>query len=367
LFGAGLRRLSVGIVGYLMASKAGTEILDTDRLINTDIEVCRATAPLDTEAAWEIESLLLKIFEYGDYSFRSALRGEYSKTLDCTYFLARYKEKLIGAAGCLCDRKNPSISIIGPVGVDVKHRGNGVGSKLAESIIKYLRDRGCMAIYLGTSSPDEVVNFYKKLGFQKYKGIVMRYLLCSERDFEDCFKTADTKIRRAVWGDFPAVCALATFPADFYTFDFKQNIFSCKYAEPGRFLSIFPEMMRAFARYGGFANVLVANHKQTVVGIAHINKLPSKTQQHVAELDFYVHDNFTDQAERLVRATLEESKDLSINKVNCYCLGCDYLKRNIIDKLGGRQIAILSGNVFINGKYEDVLVYQLGERINAKD
>lgn len=350
-----------------MASIAGTNILNTNRLMNTDIEVCEVAAPLGAEAAWEVESLLLKIFEYGDYSFRSVLRGEYSKTLDCTYFLARYKQKLIGAAGCLCGRKNPGISIIGPVGVDVKHRGNDVGSKLVESIIRYLRARGCMAIYLGTSGPDEVVNFYKKLGFQKYKGIIMRHLLCSERDFEECFKTAETKIRRAVWGDFPGISVLATFPAGFYTFDFGQNIFSSKYAEPSRFLSIFPEMMRVFARYGGFANILVANHKQTVVGIAHINKLPSKTQQHVAELDFYVHDNFTDQAECLVRTTMEKSKDLSINKVNCYCLGCDYLKRNIIDKLGGRQIAILPGNVFINGKYEDVLVYQLGERINAKD
>lgn len=367
MFGAGLRRLSVEIVGYFMVNKAGTKILNTTRLMNTDTEVYKVAAPLGAEAAWEVESLLLKIFEYGDYSFRSALRGEYSKTLDCTFFLARYKEKLIGAAGCLCALENPSIMIIGPVGVDVKHRGNGVGSKLGESIIKYLRTRGCMAIYLGTSGPNGVVNFYKKLGFQKHKGIVMRYLLCSERDFEDCFKTTETKIRRAVWGDFPGISVLAVFPNSFYTFDFQRDVFSSKYVEPTRFLSIFPEMMRGFARHGGFANVLVANHKQTVVGIAHINKLPSKTQQHIAELDFYIHDNFTGQAECLVRTTMEESKDLSINKVNCYCLGCDYLKRNIIDKLGGRQIAILPGNVFINGKYEDVLVYQLGERINAKD
>ncbi len=350
-----------------MVNTAGTEIFDTARLMNTDTEVYEVAAPLGAEAAWEIESLLLKIFEYGDYSFRSALRGEYCETLDCTFFLAKYNGKLIGAAGCLCGRRNPNISIIGPVGVDVKHRGNGVGSKLVESMIKYLRARDCMAIYLGTSSPNEVINFYKKLGFQKYKGIVMRYLLCSERDFEDCFKTADTKIRRAVWGDFPAICVLATFPAGFYTFDFGQNIFSSKYVEPTRFLSIFPEMMRAFAKHGGFANVLVANHKQTVVGIAHINKLPSKTQQHIAELDFYIHDNFTGQTECLVRTTMEESKNLSIEKINCYCLECDCLKRNIIDKLGGRQIATLPGNVFVNHKYEDVLVYQLGERINAKD
>jgi hypothetical protein len=184
--------------------------------------------------------------------------------------------------------------------------------------------------------------------------------LYCERDFEDFFKVADVKIRRAAWGDFPAISVLAAFPANSYTFDFRRVIFSSKYVEPARFLSIFPDMMRAFARHGGFANVVVAGRRQSVVGIAHVNKLPSKIQQHVAVLDFYMHDNFADRAEDLIRATINESKVLSINKMNFYCLGCDYLKRNISDKLGGKQIATLPGNVFVNGKYEDVLVYQLG-------
>jgi GNAT superfamily N-acetyltransferase len=350
-----------------MADTAENKVANKTSLMSTDIEVCQVASPLGAEAAWEVESLLLKIFEYGDYSLRSALRGEYSKTLDCTFFLARYREELIGAAGCMRGRESPGISIVGPVGVDVEHRGNGVGAKLVESIVRYLKTRDCMAIYLGASGRNEVAGFYRRIGFQEYKGIVMRHLLCSERDFEDCFSTAQTKIRRAVWGDFPAVSVLASFPASFYTFDFQRNVFSSKYVGPTRFLSIFPEMMRAFARHGGLANVLVADHKHTVVGIAHISKLPSRARQHIAELDFYAHDNFADQAERLARATIEQSRDLRIDKINCYCLACDHLKRNIIDKLGARQVAVLAENVFVDCKYEDVLVYQLGGRFNAKD
>ena len=87
----------------------------------------------------------------------------------------------------------------------------------------------------------------------------------------------------------------------------------------------------------------------------------------MAEFDFYLHDNFIDQTEHLVRTTIKESKGLSINRINCYCLGCDHLKRDIINKLGGRQVAVLPGNIFVSGKYEDVLVYQFGECVHAKD
>ena len=333
--------------------------MNTTILTNTDIEVQHVTAPLDIEAAWEIESLLLKIFEYGDYSFRSALRGEYSETLNCNFFLAKNNGELIGVAGCLYGRNNSSISILGPVGVDSKYRANGVGSKLVESVITYLKNQGCVAIYLGTSKKNNAANFYKKLGFRKYKGIVMRHLLCCERDFEDCYKVADVKIRRAVWGDFPAISVLATIAANSYTYDFRRGIFSSKYVKPRRFLSVFPEMKRGFVKYGGFANVLVAGYRQSVVGITQINKLSSKSQQHVAFLDFYVHDNFTDRAEDLVSVAINESKALSINKINFYCLDCDHLKRRIIEKLGGKRISTLAKSVFINGQYEDVLIYQL--------
>lgn len=65
-----------------------TDAKTVDRAIpgNVKFEICRVTAPLAPDGAWEIESLLLQVFGYGDYSFRSALSGEYSETLNCTFF-----------------------------------------------------------------------------------------------------------------------------------------------------------------------------------------------------------------------------------------------------------------------------------------
>lgn len=351
-----------------MVDTARFKTSNTNLLTNVDVEICKTTAPLEEEAAWEVESLLLKILEYGDYSFHSALLGEYSRTLNCTFFLAKHKGNLVGAAGCLYSHKNPAVAIIGPVGVAEEYRRNGIGRQLVTSIIEHLRGRRCMAIYLGVSAGTPATYLYSSLGFKRYKGIVMRLLLCPEEEFINaCFgKCPDVKVRRAVWGDFPGIQAMATFPCRMYTCDFKRGVFSSRYIEPIRFLPVFPEMMRAFARSGGLANVLVAGGKENIVGIAHISRLPGEAQGHTAELDFYVHDNFVDQTEPLVHTTIEGSGELSVKRINCYCLGCDYLKRNIIDRLGGRQVAVLPGNVFVSGKYEDVLVYQFGERIHAK-
>lgn len=335
------------------------------RSTNAEIEVCRATAPLTPESAWEVESLLLKIFEYGDYSFRSALLGEYSKTLNCTFFLAKHKGNVVGAAGCLYAHKNPSIAIVGPVGVAAEYRLNGLGTKLVASIIEHLKSQSCMAVYLGVAPGTQAASLYASLGFEKYQGIVMRFLMCSEKRFEKEYfgQCPDTKIRKVAWGDFPGVQGLITYPCSMYTSDFRRSIFSSKYVEPTRFLSVFPEMMRVFVRRGGFANVLVAGHKESVVGFAHVKTLARKARRHVAELDFYVHDNFIEQAELLVGTTIKESSSLAVDRVNCYCLDCDKIKRSIIEALGGVKVATLAENAVLGDKYQDILVYQLKQYV----
>lgn len=228
-------------------------------------------------------------------------------------------------------------------------------------MIDFIQKQQGKAIYLGVSDGNPAASLYKRLGFEKYQGIVMRRLLCSKQEFEGSYfgKCCGTKIRRAEWGDFPGIQALVSFPCSMYTFDFRRSIFSSKYIEPAEFLSVFPGMMKSFSRHGGFANVLVARDKEAVVGVAHVSALPGKAQRHIAELDYYVHDNFIEEAEHLVSTTIEESASLSIDRINCYCLAPDNIKRNIIEALGARQISVLPGNACINGSVIDVLVYEV--------
>ncbi|MHC4645407.1 MAG: GNAT family N-acetyltransferase [Planctomycetota bacterium] len=327
----------------------------------TDVDLCMVCAPLPPEAVWEIESLLLRVLEYGDYSFRSALSGKYSGALRCTFFLARHGANLVGAAGCLYGRANPAISVLGPVAVAPEYRGNGIGTRLVKSVVGHLEDRDCMAIYLGVSDNSPARGLYSRLGFQKYKGILMRYLFCPEDRFEQLYfgKDQAVKIRKVQWGDFPGVQALTCLPCSMYTFDIGRDIFSSKYVEPGKFLSVFPEMMRITAQQGGLADVLVTGRHENVVGVGHIIRHPGEAREHVGELDFFVHDDFLSHSETLVRATLEGAASLSLEKVNCRCLACDRLKRDVLAKLGAKQVAVLPGNAQINNVREDILVYEL--------
>jgi GNAT superfamily N-acetyltransferase len=335
-------------------------VLDTSALKDTAIELSRVTAPLAPAVVREIERLLLGIFEYGDYSFRSALSGEYCATLNCTFFLARHKSQLVGAAGCLYAPKKPAICVIGPVGVAPEYRRKGIGASLVASLLKHLKDQSCVAAYLGVGQGSSARRLYESLGFWRLKGIVMRHLLRPRPQFEENYfsRCDDTNIRPVEWGDLPGVALLACLPCTMYTFDLHRGVFSSKYVEPGKFLSIFPKMMKAHERHGGLANVLAARPEGNVAGLAQLCRGPGEAERHTGRLDFYVHDNFLDRAEPLVRKTIGQSGALSVRRLYCQCLECDHIKRGIIEALGGSQIGVLPDNVALSGRCENVLVYE---------
>ena len=335
--------------------------MTTKELLKTDIEKCIAIAPLENELAWEVESLLLMIFEYGDYSFRSALTGEYSQSLNCVYFLAKHNDNIIGAAGCLYSKINPAIAIIGPVCVLSEYRSKGIGTELLESIVEHLKEINGMAAYLAVNNSNPAVSIYSKIGFMQYQGIVRRLLLREEKVFDKLYfnNTENIHVRKAIWGDFPGIQALIAEPGDMYSVLFSKHIFSSRYVEPVRFLSLFPEMMKENTKYGGLLNVLVAADKENVVGFANISRLPGKAQEHVGVLEFFVHDNFVEHSIELINTTIQKHKQSSIKKIYCYCISCDRIKRNIIESIGGNLIGTLSENIFIDSSYEDILTYEI--------
>lgn len=329
--------------------------------VQEGVEILQVSAPVERTMAWEVECLLLEVFECLDYSVRAALRGDYSEELNCTFFAARREGKIIGAAGCLYCHSNRAVCVMGPVGVGREYRGRGIGTRLPEGAIGHVESRNCKAVYLGVSQDRSAVSLYEAFGFERYKGIVMRLLLEPAGRFDEAYfsKSREVSIRRSDWADFAQVQVLGSCPCGMYTFDFRRGIFSSRYVEPMRFLSVFPEIMRAFSKYGGFANVLVAGQEANIVGLAQLGRSAGTAQRHVAELEFYVHDNFVEHAEELVAVTIKEGVSLSAEKINFYCVGCDRLKRGIIEAVGGRRICVFSGNVRIGERYEDVVVYEL--------
>jgi len=316
-----------------------------------------------SEAAWEVEALLLNVFEYGDYSLRSALSGAYSEHLDYILCLARADGVLIGAGAALCGRRNPTVALLGPVGVLDSHRRRGIGTAIVKSLIDDLRGRGCETVYLGVSSGHPALKLYERLGFVTYSGIVRRLSLCPSAAWEQKYFSpcARVGVRRADWGDFPGMQALLCYPGSMRTVDLSRGIFSSRYVKPARFLGLFPEIVKTCQQRGGFADVLVTQAAQSVVGFAHVCRLRGEVQRHIAQLEFYVHDSFMDQGRRLVHAMILQARSLHVGRLRCALLSGDSLKRRTVEDLGGACIASLAASACIGGTFEDVLIYEWEE------
>ena len=302
----------------------------------------------------------MRIFEYTDYSLRAALSGSYSEHLDCVFTFARDEDRLIGVGGALCGRQNSAMAILGPIGVLETHRRQGVGTALVMSLLTCLRDRGCQVVYLGVSSGHPALGLYERLGFITYKGIVRRLFLGSQDNWEQAHfaPSNDRCIRRANWGDFPGVQVLLSHPSRMMTVDLSRGVFSSRYVEPTRFLGLFPEIMRTCQRQGGAVNVLVTRPTRSVVGFAHVCRFPGRGQRHVAQLEFYVHDNHVDQARSLVGATIRDAGCLGLRMVRTSLLECDSLKRRVVESLGGIQVATFNASALVDGRFEAVVVHQ---------
>jgi GNAT superfamily N-acetyltransferase len=324
------------------------------------LDISCLPAPLPPDVAWEAETLFVRIFEYGDYSLRAALCGAYAEHLDCLFALARDGGGLVGAAGALCGRHSPATALLGPVGVLDGRRRRGIGTTLVTSLIEALRHRGCRALYLGVSSGHLAWRLYQRIGFVTYAGIVRRLLLGPPEDWERTYFAScpQVEVRRANWGDYPAVQALLCCPGSMMTVDLCRGIFSSRYAAPARFLPWFPEIMKTCRPETGFVNVLVARQTRSVVGFAYVRRLPGAAQQHIAQLEFYTHDNFLDQASHLVLATLLEAARLGFPWLRCFLLGGDRRKRPVVEGLDGTPIATVPASAVINRKSEDLVVYE---------
>lgn len=329
-----------------------------------DIKIFKTSSPVLTQGAWQIESFLLKILEYGDYSFRKALTGRLSSRLQCTFFTAQNNGSILAAAACLHSMDNPTVAILGPVCTEPEHRKKDLAFRVCGMLLEHLKTQKIQAVYLGVKDNVPAVNLYKKLGFTKYSGIAMRKLFVSKDEFNKRYSPdRQTVICRINWQDFAEISALLCEPAALYCFDFCRQIFSAKYVEAQRFLSVFPDIMNSLEKNGGCGRALKTKECRSVVGTAFIKTPPSSTQSHIAILDFFVLDDFLDKAKGLVSETIKQSGLDGSRMILCYCPNCDIHKKQILLSLGAEPYAPLLGFIRINNKLQDAIIYKLVRKL----
>jgi hypothetical protein len=142
------------------------------------------------------------------------------------------------------------------------------------------------------------------------------------------------------------------------TVDLSRGIFSSRYFEPARFLSLFPEVIRSCNQHGGRANVLATRQTHGIAGFAYACRLPGAALRHVARLEFYVHDNFLSEARTLVRTTMLDAGRLNLGRLRCQVLDVDSLKRRTVKSLGAAYAATFVAAARINDEFHDVVVYE---------
>jgi len=273
-----------------------------------DIKILKTSSPVLTRRAWQIESFLLKILEYGNYSLRKALAGLLDSRLQCTFFTAQRGDTILVAAGCLYSANNPAVAILGPICTDPQYREKDLALQACQMLLEHLKAQKIQAVYLGVKDNVPAVNLYKKLGFITRSGIVMRKFFTGKEEFNKRYSAGqETIIRRIYWRDFAEVSALFCEPAKIFSFDFCEQVFSSRYTEIQKFLPVFPALMNCLEKNSGFGSVLQTKEYFSIVGTAFIKPSPSEPQNHIATLEFFVLDGFTDKAIKLVSQTIKQS------------------------------------------------------------
>jgi len=329
----------------------------TDQKLN--IRILKIDSPVRSQRNWQIESFCLKIFEYTDYSLRRALAGELNE-LQCSFFIAESKGDILVVAGCLYSMSKPSVAILGPVCTDPQYRKNGLAFELCGMLLEQLRAQKIGSVYLGVKDNIPAVKLYKKLGFLEHSGIVMRKLFISKDEFDNRYLSGQqTIIRQLQWSDFPEISVLLCEPAYMFSFDFCQQIFSAKYVEIPKFLPVFPTLMSCIEKHGGIGAVLQTKENKSIVGTAFLKMPPSKLQDHIAILEFFILDGFVDNGEDLVRQTIKQSGLEGCRTILCYCPECDIYKKQILLSLGAQEYAVLPSFVRINDNYQKIIVFTL--------
>jgi glucosamine-phosphate N-acetyltransferase len=89
---------------------------------------------------------------------------------DHVIYVAVSDSKIIGAATIFIEPKfihdGGKVGHIEDVVVSKEHQGEGIGLKLIKALVRYAEKKGCYKTVL--DSTDEVMPFYKKLGFKHF-------------------------------------------------------------------------------------------------------------------------------------------------------------------------------------------------------
>ncbi len=221
----------------------------------------------------------------------------------------------------------PPVGLLQHVFTTPEHRRKGAAKALLQAIVRDFRLRGGQAMHLNTGYKSVPFWIYHSVGFRSVAETGhMRWL--GRPDFmERFFAPAETRVEDVAWRHWPLLDALYGVEAGWVLRDLRHRLYWSTGFE-GQLVSLMWGLAEGEVRQ---ARVLVSEKTGAVVGLAFIwvqgQYYPPPEP---LMLEFFVHPNFMDQAEKLLGSMFFPPG----RKIQAVCDNEAYDRDQLLEKLG---------------------------------
>ena len=288
----------------------------------------------------------------------AAMNGDYSQTLTIHAVIGTVDGQPAGTATVYRAAEEPEVALVGSVLTHADFRGCGIATHLANTVVDIAFNAGCQVCFLGaTRDPGSV---YLRCGFEWWNGGVMRRAAAGFDDCESQFFAAGqtTSIRKAVWGDLAGMTCLVIQPLDCLVLDYPRAIHSGKYVALQWCVSNFPAVSYNVTERGGAMCVLTGECAHRVLGFATLTPERGSYRGHKAVIDLVTHDHYDHCAAEMLAWLFSTGAERDVETVQAFVAVCDQKKLQWFQSVGLKPVAMLPGQLRIEGKLIDVQVLE---------
>jgi predicted N-acetyltransferase YhbS len=267
-------------------------------------------------------------------------------TLTMHFFECVVDGEIVGNLTTVEGQQRP-VAILQHVFTTPAHRRKGICRALMTALSEDFVARKGRAMYLGTGYESPPYWIYHSFGFRSIAGTgYMRWLPGGGSD-EEYFAPGPVEVRDTMWADWPALDALYLVPEGWYLRGFRFGQYGLVSYE-----GAYPTLVEAREK-GSVPDIKVLSKADgAVMGHAFVATQPQwKGEPYV--LDFFVHPNFEDEAERLLSSLILPTD----RKLQAYADTEAETRCEALEAAGFEQEALLRRQIQRGEEWLDVAVY----------
>ena len=321
------------------------------------LEITYLTYPIGPEDQLASIALWRTAWKKTELNWTDAMNGDYRDSLTIRSVVGRIDGGAAGTTTLYHSRQCPEVSLVAAVVTHPDYRKQGIARRLTDAVVELGFEAGCRVAYLSGRTGPQCV--YLHCGFTHLNESFMR---CAADNDSDCEKEffepgQSTTIRPANWGDLPGTACLAAQPVETLVLDYPRCLLSGRYSPLHLCVSVFPNVWYEVSARGGAMVMLIGARPHRVLGFGSLTPHPKSGCDHVAVIDFAVHDNYQHRAGDLLDELIGAARDHKISALQAYAAALDTRKEDLLKHAGFHPIARLPGQLRVNNEDIDVSIW----------